>query len=208
MNHPQFRRIAQNSWNWIHPTPTPNFLKAAKQFEWFHDGIPCQVSPSRGQCKGIGSCCADSSSPQISAILVGHFIRGKWRSPQIFAILRKTSTKIAQKNVKILAREIPNKGILVWWGTTRGTPTPHFEHFLEFAIVEPLMFYRVVLSDNLDSTNAWNYKQCVDCNARNWGRDNLKRLEVWLSVDLIDPKANKRKETKHKKNESDKNKQH
>ena len=44
--------------------------------------------------------CADSSSPQISTIRVGHFTMEN-------DSLRKTSTKLAQKNYKILAREIP-----------------------------------------------------------------------------------------------------
>ena len=50
--------------------------------------------------------CADSSPPQISAIHLGNFTLN-WSSSQISAILRKTSTTIAQKNDKILAREIP-----------------------------------------------------------------------------------------------------
>ena len=46
---------------------------------------------------------ADSSSPQISAIFVGHF---NWEII-VSAILRKTSTTNAQINIKILARGIP-----------------------------------------------------------------------------------------------------
>ena len=51
--------------------------------------------------RGFG---AGSSSPQISAILVGHFTGGEMI---VSAILRKTSTKHAQTNIKTLARKIP-----------------------------------------------------------------------------------------------------
>ena len=53
----------------------------------------------------LRSFCANSSSPQISAILVGNFTRDN--SPQISAILRKTYTTNAQTNIKILAHETP-----------------------------------------------------------------------------------------------------
>ena len=42
------------------------------------------------------SFCADASSPQISATVVGHFTRGKCQSPKVSAILRKTYTQIVQ----------------------------------------------------------------------------------------------------------------
>ena len=51
----------------------------------------------------LRSVSADSSSPRISAILVGNFT-GKRDS------LRKTFIRLAQTNVKILAREIPFSG--------------------------------------------------------------------------------------------------
>ena len=52
---------------------------------------------------------ADSSSLQVSAKLVGSFYAGRFQSPQVFAILRRTSGTIAQTNIiKFLAREIPS----------------------------------------------------------------------------------------------------
>ena len=54
------------------------------------------------------SFCAGSSSPQISVIKLFTSHR-KWQSPQISAILRKTSTKIAQKNnTKSWLAKFPN----------------------------------------------------------------------------------------------------
>ena len=50
--------------------------------------------------------CVDSSSP-LNLSDTWSFYMGKWQSPQISAILRKTSTRIAQTNIKILARETP-----------------------------------------------------------------------------------------------------
>ena len=53
---------------------------------------------SRGFDMFARSFCVDWSSPQCSAILVGHFTEQN-QSPQLSAILRKMSAKTAQKSV-------------------------------------------------------------------------------------------------------------
>ena len=55
----------------------------------------------------LHSFCADSSSPQISAIRVGHFGHFTIGTMTVSASPRKTFTTNPQKHVKILAREIP-----------------------------------------------------------------------------------------------------
>ena len=60
---------------------------------------------------------ADSSSPQIPTTLFGYFHGGRWQSPQVSTILRKTFTTIyfrktftqhfsPRREIEILAREM------------------------------------------------------------------------------------------------------